>query len=163
MSALSITAAIRPFPLAMHFYSFVSQMISLFSSSRLGACNDGVHLFPLAMQHFYSFVSNMISSKLSKSVRLAAGQRVRLPSGLSPFVSLLVGHCVRLVSLLFPFSPTCSGRMISSLSPGLCSWPHDFTFVSQLSVLWPHDFILVSHLFPICLPVSSRCSQCLAA
>ena len=40
---------------------------------------------------------------LSKSVRLAAGQRVRLLSGLSPFVSLLVGHCVRLVSLLFPF------------------------------------------------------------
>ena len=40
---------------------------------------------------------------LSKGVRLAAGQRVRLPSGLSPSVSLLVGHCVRLVSLLSPF------------------------------------------------------------
>ena len=35
-----------------------------------------------------------------KSVRLAAGQRVRLPPGLSPFVFLVFGHCVRLVSLL---------------------------------------------------------------
>ena len=38
------------------------------------------------------------------------------------------------------------GRMILSLSLGLCSWPHDFT--------------LVSHLSPTCLPVSSGSSQC---
>ena len=75
---------------------------------------------------------------LSKSVRLAAGERVRLPSGLSPFVSLLVtvaalspfcllvslfvsllfGHCVRLVSLL---SPSVSGLV--SLLVGPCVLP----------------------------------------
>ena len=50
---------------------------------------------------------------LSKSLCLAAGQRVRLPSGLSPFVSLLVGHCVRLVSLLVGHCV----RLVPLLSP----------------------------------------------
>ena len=55
---------------------------------------------------------------LSKSVHLAAGQRVRLPSGLSLFVSLLVGHCVRLVSLLFPFV-----SLLVSLLAARCQLP----------------------------------------
>ena len=55
-----------PFPLAMqHFYSFVSQVISLLLSPRLGACTAGVCPYPLAMQHFYSFVSQVISLLLS--------------------------------------------------------------------------------------------------
>ena len=65
---------------------------------------------------------------LSKSV-LAAGQRVRLPSGLSSFclglVSLLVGHCARLVSLLFP------------------------SFFLLVSLLVSHCVRLVSLLFPL--------------
>ena len=99
---------------------------------------------------------------LSKSVGLAAGQRVRLPSGLSPLafvslpvghcvrlvsllspfvsllvlVSLLVGHCVRVVSLLFPFSPnrfTCEGFLL--LLKGCMLGPDDFEFVSGLVFL----------------------------
>ena len=84
MSALSVTAGVRPFPLAMqHFYSFVSHAISLLPHlPQTGDC--------------WGF------SMLSKSVLLAAGQRLPLPSGLSPFVSLFVVHCVRLVSFFCP-------------------------------------------------------------
>ena len=68
---------------------------------------------------------------LSKGVRLAAGQRVRLPSGLSPsvllvggycvclvglLVSLLVGHCVRPVSILYPLSPVLSPFLVVTVS-----------------------------------------------
>ena len=61
MSALSVTAGVRPFPLAMqHFYSFVSQVISLLLSPRFGACTAGVRPFLLGMQHFYAFVPYVI-------------------------------------------------------------------------------------------------------
>ena len=57
VSALSVTAGVRPFPLAMQqFNSFVFKVISLLLSPRFGACTAGVRPFPLAMQNFYSFV-----------------------------------------------------------------------------------------------------------
>ena len=142
----------------LHCWCPVSVVISLLSSPRFGACTAGVHPFPLAMQHFYSFVSQVISllpqtgfcsgfSMLSKGVRLAAGQRVRLPSGLSPSVSLLVGHlcppCLPPVSLcLRPCLPSCWSLcppLLPSVSfclPSCCAVPtsalQSFPFVSQL-------------------------------
>ena len=111
---------------------------------------------------------------LSKSVRLVAGQRVRLPSGLSPLVSvlvghcvpLLVGHCVRLVSLLFPFVSLLASLLVghcvrlvslhSFFVSGLVSLPvgHCVRFVSLLlafvsllvSLLVDHCVRLVSLL-----------------
>ena len=89
---------------------------------------------------------------LSKSVRLAAGQRVRLPSGLSPIVSLLFGHCVRLVFLLSPVLPPFLSVTVSALSL-VC------LLVSTLSpsclplsrVLSPFLLVTVSGLSPFCL------------
>ena len=86
-----------------------------------------------------------------KSVRLAAGLRVRLPSGLSPFVSLLVGHCVRLVSRFFPF---VSIRLVSLLYPFvsglffLLLTSASFCFRSCWSLCLP------------CLPSVSLCFSC---
>ena len=92
---------------------------------------------------------------LSKSVRLAAGQRVRLPSGLSPLVCvlvghcvpLLVGHCVRLVSLLFPFVSLLVSLLVD----------HCVRLVSLLlsfvSFLSPSCWSLCPHR-PLCLPLS---------
>ena len=87
----------------------------------------------------------------SKSVRLAAGQRVRLPSGLSPFVSLLVGHCVRLVSLLSTFALLVSllvGHCVRLVSLCLLLPP----FLSP--VLSPFLLVTVSTLSPFCLHLS---------
>ena len=56
----TFVSQVRPFPLAMqHFYSFLCQVISLLLFPRFGACTAGVRPFPLAMQHFYSFVSQV--------------------------------------------------------------------------------------------------------
>ena len=76
---------------------------------------------------------------LSKTVRLAAGQRVRLPFGLSLFVSLLFGHCVRLVSLL-----SCLVSGLASLLVGHC-----VRVVSCLPSCWS--------LCPLCLPPVFLC------
>ena len=91
---------------------------------------------------------------LSKSVRLAAGQRVRLPSGLSPLVSL----CVRLVSLLFPFV-----SLLVSLLVGHCVRLVTLHFLSLSLVLSPFLFplfLFVGHcvrLVFVCLLVSLHC------
>ena len=103
---------------------------------------------------------------LSLSVRLVAGQRVRLPSGLSPLVSLLVGHCVpllvghcvRLVSLLFPFVfllvPLLVGHVsILSLSPVL--FPFLGHCVRLVSLLFPFVSLLVSLLVDRCVRLVS--------
>ena len=104
---------------------------------------------------------------LSKSLRLAAGQRVRLPSGLSPLVSLLVGHCVPLlvghcvrlvsihsffvsgfVSLLFPFVFLLVVRVVFFL----------FLFVSGLvPLVISHCVRLVSLLFPFVSLLVGHC------
>ena len=59
LSPRSVTAGVRPFPLAMWcppfsaghaaFNSFVFKMLSLLLSPRIGACTAGVRPFPLAM------------------------------------------------------------------------------------------------------------------
>ena len=90
---------------------------------------------------------------LSKSVRLAAGQRVRLPSGLSPFVSLLVGHCVRLVSLLFPFV-----SLLVSLLVARCQLPCNPFHLSASSGLLCCSPLHVSQLRAA---VSATCLQSL--
>ena len=86
----SFLRCVRPFPLAMqHFYSFVSQVISLLLSPRFGACTAGVRPFPLAMQHFYSFPPVSLSPVLSPFLLVTV-------STLSPF-------CLLLFPFLFPF------------------------------------------------------------
>ena len=111
-----------------------------------------------------------------KSVRLVAGQRVRLPSGLSPSVSLLVGRCVRLVSLLSPFvSLLVSGlvsllvghcvRLVSLLSPFVSLitlspfFPKQFTVRgSQCFKEWsPWCWMAWSGSRPACLPLPFIC------
>ena len=97
---------------------------------------------------------------LSKSVRLAGGQRVRLPSGLSLLVSLLVGHCVpllaghrvRLVSLLFPFVSLLVSLVVPLLV-GRCVrlvFPLSFTCASSLPLS-----LATRH---ICLPAALLCN-----
>ena len=102
---------------------------------------------------------------LSLSVRLVAGQRVRLPSGLSPLVSLLVGHCVpllvghcaRLVSIL-SLSPVLSPFLwviVSVLSP-FCFLLSPFLspfLLIVVSVLSPFCYLLS----PFCLPLVGHC------
>ena len=91
-------------------------------------------------------------SMLLKSVRLAAGQRFRLPSGLFPcvflFVFLLVGHCVRLASLVSLLVGHCL-RLVSLLLP----------FVFLLVSLFV--FLLVGHCVPLFPSVSLCLQSCL--
>ena len=91
-----------------------------------------------------------------KSVRLAAGLRVRLPSGLSPFVSLLVGHCVRLVSrFFFLLSPSALSPFCIPLSPAFSSF---FSLLLPFaSVLVGHCVCLVSLLSPFVSLVGPSC------
>ena len=146
-------------------HSVSSPYVSLLLSPRFGACTAGVHPFPLAMQHFYSFVSatflficlpgDFFTSPnrlllgfpmLSKGVRLAAGQRVRLPAyhPLSPLlviVSALSPSCLALSPVLFPFLLVT----VSTLSP-FCLLLFPFLF--------PFLLVTVSALSPFCLPLS---------
>ena len=91
-------------------------------------------------------------SMLSKSVRLAAGQRVGLPSGLSPFLSLCVGHCVRLcIPSVFFCPPSCLAScwslwvIVSVLSP--------FCFLLS-PFLSPFLLVIVFILSPFCFLLS---------
>ena len=115
---------------------------------------------------------------LCKSVHLAAGQRVRLPSGSlcswsafclpwSPFllitVPLLVGHCVRLFPLLFLLSPFLL-VLVSALSPFLSPFVSGLVSllvghcVSLLSLLFPFFSLLVSLLVGHCVRLVSLLS-----
>ena len=86
---------------------------------------------------------------LSKGVRLSAGQRVRLPSGLPPSVSLLVGHlcppCFPPVSLCLrsPFLLV----IVSTLSP----------FCLLLSPFLLRGANLCLAILSICLPALDCC------
>ena len=68
LSPMSVTANVRPFPLAMkHFYSFVPQAPSLLVSALFRCfcafvsqvCHCWCPPFSSAMQHFYSLVSQV--------------------------------------------------------------------------------------------------------
>ena len=100
MSPRSVTAGIRPFPLAMlHFYSFVSQVchcwcppfsdVTFLCICLPSLVAAGVRPFPLAMLHFYSFVSQVCHCWCPPfSVGHVAVLRICLPS-LSLLVSAL--------------------------------------------------------------------------
>ena len=79
---------------------------------------------------------------LSKSVRLAAGQRVRLPSGLSPLLSFLLV----IVSALSPFCLPC-------LRSPFCPVLSPFLLVIVVSFCLPSCWSLC----PLCLPSFSFC------
>ena len=83
---LSLLVAIQ------HFYSFVSQVISLLLSPRFGACFVGVRPFLLAMQHFYSFVS-AISLLLSPRFSACTASVHPFPLAMQHFYSF-VSHVI---------------------------------------------------------------------
>ena len=129
-----------PLPLAtQHFYSFVSQVISLLLSPRFVACTAGVRPLPLAMQHFYSFVSQVISLLLSPRF-------VACTAGVRPFLLAMqhyysfVSHAVLLVSALF------AGHAAFLFICLPCDF---FTFVSQVRCLycWCPPFLLAMQHF----------------
>ena len=139
LSARSVSAGVRPFPLAMqHFYSFVSQvchcwcppfsaghaaflLLCIPGLSLLASAGHAAFLFiclPLAVQHFYSFVSQVCHCwRPLLSAGHASFLFICLPCEL---VSILVGHCVGLSPFCILLSPFLFPFLLSLAILDIC-------------------------------------------
>ena len=177
LSPRSVTAGVRPFPLAMrHFYSFVSQVSALSAGhvAFLFICLAGLFMSLLVSAHFRWPCS--ISIHLSPGLSLlVSGVR---PFPLSPFilslspVLYLCPSCLPSVIFCLPFClPSFLPSCWSSCPPCLPSCPSLFPVLSPFSVvtasclsafcylLSPFLLVIVSGLVPNCC--WSLCPSCL--